>query len=439
MVEILNKAQWFILEPTVFISIKNNNTLFYNTLNSSILEYSDKQILEIANMLCSEENLYAISLSETQLNDINVRNFINDIRNNFMGDIVPTDISKKKPVQTMPFLEIRNDINGILHEIETGDYTDAESLELLGKDVVSQLNHLDLFITDHSSVTYKKPNILSCAYKQFTMNFLECDSSVKNILNLETIKKIIDDLFISNLSSINILGGNIFEHPEISEILSFLNKTSYYKNYYCNYEDIIALKDECLLHKLANNLNSLTVNICRPINKKVVFGLFKELNNLSGLRKLEFQVMIESEDDVAFFEAIFSETPDINCRYMPFFNGNNRTLFEDGVYLDKEDLIESAYDEYRIFQNMSLNTNYFGKLTINSRGDIYSNVNLDKLGNIINNKFADVIFNEIKSKKAWRKTRSSVQPCKDCTYNILCPPISNYEYTLNKFNSCKIR
>lgn len=124
---------------------------------------------------------------------------------------------------------------------------------------------------------------------------------------------------------------------------------------------------------------------------------------------------------------------------MPFYNGTNRKLFEDNVYFDTEDLKESAYTEYDIFQNMSLHTNYFGKLIINSKGDIYSNVNLCKLGNIFENKFADVIFEEMKSENAWRKTRSSVQPCKDCVYNILCPPISNYEYILNKFNSCKIR
>ncbi len=32
--------------------------------------------------------------------------------------------------------------------------------------------------------------------------------------------------------------------------------------------------------------------------------------------------------------------------------------------------------------------------------------------------------------------RQDVEPCKDCVFNSLCPPISNYEHVMGKHDLC---
>jgi hypothetical protein len=50
----------------------------------------------------------------------------------------------------------------------------------------------------------------------------------------------------------------------------------------------------------------------------------------------------------------------------------------------------------------------------------------------------EMIVKEFTEVRSWLKTRMEVSPCKDCYYRLLCPPITNYENYLNKFNFCKI-
>ena len=41
--------------------------------------------------------------------------------------------------------------------------------------------------------------------------------------------------------------------------------------------------------------------------------------------------------------------------------------------------------------------------------------------------------------KSWWKLRTNIKPCNNCLYNLLCPPISNYEYVIGKYNLCNIK
>ena len=91
-----------------------------------------------------------------------------------------------------------------------------------------------------------------------------------------------------------------------------------------------------------------------------------------------------------------------------------------------------------ILVNNKLNSFFFGRLLVLSNGDAYADVNLKKLGNIYKNSLYEIIFQEMKSGKSWRRLRKNFEPCNQCVYELLCPPITSYETLIKRNNLCKI-
>ena len=69
--------------------------------------------------------------------------------------------------------------------------------------------------------------------------------------------------------------------------------------------------------------------------------------------------------------------------------------------------------------------------------EIKANINEETIGVLGENEILDVINNELSKNTAWRRVRSS-EPCKDCVYQYLCPPPSNYEKVINRPNLCNV-
>jgi pseudo-rSAM protein len=86
-----------------------------------------------------------------------------------------------------------------------------------------------------------------------------------------------------------------------------------------------------------------------------------------------------------------------------------------------------------------VNPFHFGTLTVLSNGSIYANVNTQRLGSLNGGSLHDVVYKEMYRGKSWRRIRKKVEPCKFCTFDALCPPLSNYEYALGRNNLCHIR
>lgn len=85
---------------------------------------------------------------------------------------------------------------------------------------------------------------------------------------------------------------------------------------------------------------------------------------------------------------------------------------------------------------MELNTNYFGRLTILPDGSIYSNLNTFSLGSLEDSLY-EIIFKELNEGKSWQNGRHK-EPCTECRFRWLCPPISNYEFVVGQYNLCTI-
>lgn len=77
--------------------------------------------------------------------------------------------------------------------------------------------------------------------------------------------------------------------------------------------------------------------------------------------------------------------------------------------------MSTRLDKQAIFRNQVLNSSDFGKINVFLTGDIYANLNFEKLGNVSVNAVADIIYEELASGKSWLRVRSG-KPCCNCLY-----------------------
>ena len=147
--------------------------------------------------------------------------------------------------------------------------------------------------------------------------------------------------------------------------------------------------------------------------------------------------IVQNLSDFNYFQK-FNKYKLKKLSYKPFFNSENLNFFVDNVFINEEQLLKSCPNMLKIISRKEINERDFGNLSILPNGDVFPNLFTESLGNIQTNSISDLIYKELKNSGNWLKTRSKVKPCKDCKYCFICPPISNYEYAINKHNLCHV-
>jgi len=183
-------------------------------------------------------------------------------------------------------------------------------------------------------------------------------------------------------------------------------------------------------------LNSLHI-LAQPPFKMTAFFSALELVRTHHLAHY-FHFVVESEDDVAAVEKLVTKHDLINIELHPYYNGKNLDFFEDNVFITKESVKEFSPTIKRIFSNMSINALDFKRLTVLNNKDVYANVNKPRLGKLGSRHIMEFVKEEMTGRQSWGLVRKFVSPCKSCPYNSLCPPISNYEHVLKRYNLCHI-
>lgn len=123
-----------------------------------------------------------------------------------------------------------------------------------------------------------------------------------------------------------------------------------------------------------------------------------------------------------------------HAELIPAFKGDNRSFFEENLYMDVEELAEIALSKRDIFIRQTLNIADFGKLYIEPDGKVYANLN-DKSIGMIDDSPHDLVYRELTEGNAWLHIRNE-EPCQECVYQWLCPSPSNYERVIGKPNLC---
>jgi pseudo-rSAM protein len=409
--------QYFILEPFLFVNIIENNVLFYNSANGEKKIFNSPAIIEFLNR--NKNNLYVFQLLPDDLKNSTIKEFISELKSQAMGFVYRGQIA---PIQFSPALKLEDvhkidnlKINDSYNKIHNS-YNNIDTLFLY-------VNHFNKFISPVKQFLYRKTS--------------EIDHNQKNEeINFEHLEKFISSTMISNrLRSINLLGDNVGKYSYIDSFIDFFaNNNDISMNVYIdsNYTEQDFYKVEKILHLKLGKMILCISSKCE--NDKLL-----KLIDSNFTKKTEVICLIEQEDDIDFFESWLKQYQ-LSYKFVPIFNSRNLSFFKTHVFIDQNDIDNIFLNQNQVFRNQTLNSNYYGKMVVLSNGDVYSNVYAQPLGNIAKDSLIRLIDNEINSiPNSWFCVKQNLAPCNKCVYNILCPPVSNYEFIINRNNLCSLR
>jgi pseudo-rSAM protein len=408
----LNKNYWFFLEPYVYCRVENDTVLLFNTLDSSFAEENNPDIIMLINNLLLKENNGVILLDKNQFSKPIVFKFINSIREKFFGDIIDTSLSKLKPIQLTPYLNLQRDV--------FRDYNETEFP--INKIDLAYLHEISILVSGVSDQSVSQIG---------GMTFLPGNTSDYNILSIQDLIAFLEPLSKIGINSLQIQGNNLFEYSYLDLLLRFLSTFPSKKTFII---DCLQLNDSKLsIFKLENSKIQLLVK--SPFIKDLINRFVFEVDSL----RIQYNILfiITNEEEFAFAENLIESLELKEYILQPFYTGINLEFFHKRVFLNKGDILSSSLSMKEIFAHQKLNTNYFGKLLILPDGDVFANIFMKSLGNIKTDSIYEIVQKEMFKGEAWLKIRYQ-KPCSGCIYQWLCPSPSDYELAIGKPNLCHV-
>jgi pseudo-rSAM protein len=375
---------WFTIEPYVFVGITRKCVLLYNTLDGVSIESDKEEVIELLQETLKEKNCGVVLLTNKRYKKKDINNFIHELREKYMGDIIDIALSKSKPVQLLPYFNFTDK-----HEIYKRHNFSPR------KNVLDNLSEISIHI-DSTTDTTKLLFFLQSIPGDPTFNLI----------------------------------GNIGEVPKYDELLSYFDQYPSPKNMLCSYQNVIALQPA-----YENNF-SYRISVHFPIDMPQ-WNRSRQLL-LNQTLSIETIFEVSSEEDCQQAEQIVDQYQIEKYRLTPIYTGNNIRFFEENVFLNKEDILGTSMSIKDFFARQAMNIYDFGKINIIPTGDVYANLNHPALGNIYTDSIYEIVHKEVEEGKSWFRIRNQA-PCDDCVYQWLCPPPSNYEIAIGRPNLCRVK
>jgi pseudo-rSAM protein len=408
-----NKSYWLYIYPHVYCCIKDKQVLLYNTQDGESIEAFDYDVISLLQSLHKKNNMGAIYCEGEKLTKAPYQEFLKEFCQKKMGNIVDVLQLPEKPIQLMPVLNLQCDVEK-LQKIEKRNN---------GENVLENLLELNLYLH-----TICKQDCDHC--NEYFRQSLCCQTDADNnskILDIPTLKNILSQIKSGVAGKLNLLGGNVFDYPYYNELAPLLSEYNGHVHIWSHYSNI-------------NNNKSIFTNY----NYDVVVTFPLSLN----LWKLSLKVLKEIQTRFHFYITDVAEYEQTNqlieecciSDYLihPVYIKTNQDFFENYVYTNREEVLQTRITFNRIFTHQKMNTNFFGKLFIFPNGDVYANINSYAIGNIHKDTVLEIVNNEMKINTAWRKIRDTA-PCLNCLYQFICPSPSNYELVIGKANLCSVK
>lgn len=417
----MKKEYLFLLDSYCFIWKKQDKIVLYNTLSKRGYTYMcDTALSEFVDRLISKDNLYCISVSCNELANEAIAGFINSVRNNFCGDLLPQNSSSGKPIVVVPEININEDVDRNLNDIN--------SSAVFGSTILKNLT--DIYLELGGKCSY------GCDNCQSICNQINWCYSMEQMMSFDIVNKIFHEIKYANVFDIHFMGGNILEYIYWPDLISLIRDSESYNCKINIYINIKHLQDIGYKSKI-NELMTLS---------NIVFNIHMDASDITENMqecvlmvkdKAEFICKISNEYQFNYVSNLF-EALGITAKILPFYTGDNLDFFENYVFQDEKDILNPNLNKKDIFSHQHVNTNYFGKLYIKTNGDVCSNVNSEPIGTC-HETILKSVYQELKTGTFWRKTRDKVEPCNTCIYKYLCPSPSNYEIAIGKANLCRLK
>lgn len=405
------KQYWLYIYSHVYVVQKTNKILLYNVQNAIYIETENSQFQALIKEVHEKNNLGVVILKSVYRNDIYCNDLIKEAIEKQIVGLIEIEKDKNKPIVLLPILNLQRDVDKLV----------GDNAVLIGDKILSYLTEINLVINNKCDLECPHCNSY---YKQTKF----CTKNAKqSVLMPNIIESVLQQALHASIIKINISGGDINYYRYWNELKPILDKYNYEYHFFIHYRNF----SEVLLPNLINQKFEILVNF--PIDKEM---LLKQIRN-SYSNYTTYHFLIEDEIQYELIDKLIEEYQISNFKITPFFTGSNYEFFKSNIFLDKEDILSEPIIYRKIFCNQKLNSNYFGKLNIFPDGDTKANVNKESIGYIQEKPLLEIIYDELIQNTAWRQIRNS-KPCNNCLYQFLCPPVSNYEIVMNKFNCCNI-
>jgi len=343
-----------------------------------------------------------------------------------MGDIIETDLSDRKPfLSTAPHAKIHFDIKKIKNEPD----------QTVGIEMMSHVFEISIYLNNSCQLhcqecTHFFKQTLWCTKETFPPR----NTNSKN-LDITILKNLIFDIKTCKLHSLNFIGGNILLYPHLKELFQELESMSFKICFYLHYLNINENLEP--LERLKKFNYSVRLLVHFPLDVKRL----KKAVNLLSEYDLDIQpiFIVQCEEEFLLLEGLLKKSSLRSPTFLPYYNKKNLEFFKQNVYVDREIIKTRKPGQHMIDGNGVINMENFGKLTILSNGKVYANVLDPALGTLGKETIYDCVFSELIKGRSWFRVGKNVIPCKMCTFNLLCPPISNYNRAIGRNDLCTIR
>ena len=174
------------IEPYVFINIANNCALLYNTYDGKILISKKAKVIELLNTFLQKKDCGVILLKRDLYHNSDIFDFITDLRNKYMGDIIDISFSKGKPIQILPYynLNYKNELYKIHNIISNNNEIDDNQYF---SSFLEKHNSSINIVCSYSNITLLNLSNTDNLYYKITVNFpintKEWDNSIQILSN----------------------------------------------------------------------------------------------------------------------------------------------------------------------------------------------------------------------------------------------------------------
>lgn len=406
----MKKQFWLYLEPYSFLFCNREEVVIYNTLNSAYIRLACDENHPVTHRLVNElnnpDNGYCTKINEEDLQSREVSLWTNKIVETFSGNIVPIGISK--PFIMKPICRIYDNKN----RIEKGD-----EFFSFGHNILTNLNEVSLYLpTTGTNFCEQVPPY----YKQFLYDYPFADNGMK----LEDYITLLKKLSAAQVGKVNLLNSSYYTNRD--EIMPYLSECCFKKSLYVH--PTISFREMEQLY--VDDHTDFVIHLSACNNDACIQKCCAELKDMP----VDWHYIVVSPEDLNRIEKI-QQQMNITLHITPYFNGLNLRFFRDYIFNELEDIISDPIDKLCIFRRQTLNENFFGKFTIYPTGDVYANVNCERVGNILHHTLGELVYKEMVNSTAWFMTRDE-GTCKNCVNKSLCPSVSNYELNTGIMNMC---
>lgn len=408
-------VKYLILSPDTFLWFNDKQGIFYNCkTQSSLLFDCNPLILKYCLLINNYSNMYSVEIDENDENDSHFCIWTGRIINYHVGKIVTLSKDDKKPFSFPPILNLRNEAEE--RQMDNANYRPTN--------IVNNFHEIT-FLLGGERLKEEETDY----YKQipYPINSDIC-------LNLDSIYSFLDTTNIRKLHQVNIISNSFENYPDFKSLLETLPRYNIPITYFVKGGNANII-DFFLQHSQIENV-SIELYFTDVEHLQII-------ENLLAPKGINYKwiFLLKKTEDLDTFQNIIELYGITKYRMVPVIidNKSNSEFFRDYVFISQEELSELSLTKRNIFCNQVLNSNFFGKLYVTPNKKVYANLNGDALGTLEEDALYLIRKEIINEKSFWKYTREKSDPCNKCIYRALCPPPSNYEFYLNRFDLCTVK